>query len=145
METCPFQPVVLRCDYRNSTYLWSTGSTDSAITVSKEGWYTVTFMHDGCAFTDSMQVVYKACPEDFMVPNVITPNGDNINDKFEFKGYPAGSFGLKMFNRWGQLVFETDVYRNDWPKQKPKAGVYYYQLQHLETKQLYKGWLEITD
>lgn len=143
VETCPFEPVVLRYEMGKKPYLWSTGSTDSAITVTKAGWYTVSFLHDGCRFTDSIQVVYKTCPEDFMVPNIITPNGDQANDKFEFRGFPAGSFSLKLFNRWGQLVYETEIYRNDWPQQQPKAGLYYYQLQHLETKQLYKGWLEV--
>ena len=46
-----------------------------------------------------------------VIPNIITPNGDNINDRFYVSFVPEGSrsferISVKIFNRWGQLVFE---------------------------------------
>jgi gliding motility-associated-like protein len=43
------------------------------------------------------------------IPNVFTPNGDNLNDSFKISGIACGvNTSMQIFNRWGQLVFETD-------------------------------------
>ncbi len=47
----------------------------------------------------------------FKIYNGISPNGDGVNDYFEIEGienYPDNT--LKVFNRWGVLVFEMDGY-----------------------------------
>jgi gliding motility-associated-like protein len=56
--------------------------------------------------------------ENFL-PNVFTPNGDGINDFWQLANpqalvrYPG--FQLKLYNRWGSLVFETDQPQFRWP------------------------------
>lgn len=85
---------------------------------------------DGFIGTDSAQyqVCYVACPDmcssafarftvspRIWAPDLITPNGDGINDAFAFVGlenFPQNS--LAVFNRWGTKVFETEDYQNDW-------------------------------
>ena len=47
------------------------------------------------------------------IPNVITPNGDGDNDAFIIPGLPEGS-ELIIFNRWGDEVFRSNNYQNDW-------------------------------
>jgi gliding motility-associated-like protein len=42
----------------------------------------------------------------FEVPNVFTPNGDGVNDEFKLKLYSVKSYSVKIFNRWGRLVYE---------------------------------------
>ena len=42
----------------------------------------------------------------FEVPNVFTPNGDGANDEFRLKLYSVKSYSVKIFNRWGRLVYE---------------------------------------
>lgn len=42
----------------------------------------------------------------FEVPNVFTPNGDGANDEFKVKLYSVKSYSVKIFNRWGRLVYE---------------------------------------
>ncbi len=52
-----------------------------------------------------------------LIPNAFTPNGDGKNDKLEILGYEDQlSSVLKIFNRWGSLVYESDgeKYLNDW-------------------------------
>jgi gliding motility-associated-like protein len=49
----------------------------------------------------------------YVLPNTFTPNNDNVNDKFtgEYFGKPESGgifkFDLKIFDRWGETVFET--------------------------------------
>jgi len=69
-----------------------------------------------------------------MVPNVITPNEDGINDFFfvnEILLYAP--VDLIIYNRWGMMVFENDDYQNNWDGDnfsgKPLVpGTYYYVL-----------------
>ncbi len=42
------------------------------------------------------------------LPNAFTPNGDGLNDFFEAKGLFFQSFSMKIFNRWGELIFVSD-------------------------------------
>ncbi len=47
-------------------------------------------------------------------PNIFTPNGDHINDVFEIPCLVGLGNQLLIFNRWGDLIYETDNYQNDW-------------------------------
>lgn len=71
---------------------------------------------------------------DFDIPNVFTPDGDNINDILVSYNPPPGinKIDFKVFNRWGQLLFETDNPDINWDGKIDKSnqiastGVYYY-------------------
>jgi gliding motility-associated-like protein len=68
------------------------------------------------------------------IPNVFTPNNDGVNDFFELFG-GVGPFSLQIFNRWGQMIYSSDDYQNNWDgtfKGEPVAdGVYTYYLECL--------------
>lgn len=64
---------------------------------------------NGCVNTDSITVnVFKGNRSDFPVVSAFTPNGDGKNDCFRimYWGY-IHSFSMQVFNRWGQLIFQT--------------------------------------
>lgn len=72
------------------------------------------------------------CPE-YILPNVFTPNGDNINDLFiPFPYQYISSIDIKIFDRWGALVFETTDPALNWDGKDRNSGklctdgVYYY-------------------
>jgi gliding motility-associated-like protein len=53
--------------------------------------------------------------EGLVIPTGFSPNGDNINDTFEIKGIASfESVSIKVLNRWGEEVFASDDYKNDW-------------------------------
>lgn len=90
---------------------------------------------DGCKDTTSIVVEVR---QDFnqivFVPNVLTPNGDGFNDTWLIKNiqlFPKNS--VKIVNRWGDLVFETNDYQNNWDGTYSggnlPAGTYYYILE----------------
>lgn len=70
------------------------------------------------------------------VPNVITPNGDGLNDEFFFESIGNGTHpdaDLQIFNRWGDVVFKAQPYQNNWRGQNNSDkelphGTYYFVL-----------------
>ncbi|RMG83874.1 MAG: gliding motility-associated C-terminal domain-containing protein, partial [Bacteroidetes bacterium] len=50
----------------------------------------------------------------FEVPNVFTPNGDGINDVFRVKTNNIVEFSGKVYNRWGELLFEWVGDKDGW-------------------------------
>jgi gliding motility-associated-like protein len=52
---------------------------------------------------------------DFIIPNAFSPNGDGVNDMFEISGLESYSgIQLNVFNRWGNEVYASDDYKNNW-------------------------------
>jgi gliding motility-associated-like protein len=47
-------------------------------------------------------------------PSAFTPNGDANNDIFKFEKKNIKSFELKIFNRWGEIVFSTNIIQEGW-------------------------------
>ncbi|MFT6802396.1 MAG: gliding motility-associated-like protein [Salibacteraceae bacterium] len=70
------------------------------------------------------------------LPNIFTPNNDGVNDYFEIN-LPVGLFGcssLKVFNRWGVIVYDSQEYAISWNGKLPsgqdaQTGVYFYVLE----------------
>lgn len=66
------------------------------------------------------------------VPNVFSPNGDNLNEKLDvINGLCVTEFEWHIYNRWGQIVFETTDPQKLWAGQDSNGqrlseGVYYY-------------------
>src|SRR5690606_8889351 len=76
------------------------------------------------------------------VPNVFSPNGDNINEEFKigYSNFPnvevmdyLEDYHVQIYNRWGKLVFEGNVPWNgkmDNTGDPLSEGVYYYILNY---------------
>ena len=75
------------------------------------------------------------------VPNIITPNGDGLNETFQPR-FSCRPTTLKVFSRWGQEVFRSADYHNDWNASSLSNGIYYYLLQDDEQR-VAKGWVEV--
>lgn len=98
-------------------------------------------------------------PVELFIPNVFTPNGDDMNQDFEiailegadnknteiFLNEYYNSSKLVIFNRWGIVVYESDDYQNDWEGGDLPDGVYYYVLKCYGQKSndVYKGAVSI--
>lgn len=66
---------------------------------------------------------------DVIIPNVITPNNDNVNDEFfvKYTGYIGSE--MTIVDRWGRTVYKTDKFlANPWYGQNSVDGVYFYAL-----------------
>jgi len=87
---------------------------------------------------------------DIVIFTAVSPNRDGVNDVFHIAGildFPDSE--LSIYNRWGNAVYETVGYRNDWGgtwdgnKDLPD-GTYWYVLKlNDETNRVFRGFLEI--
>jgi gliding motility-associated-like protein len=102
------------------TYTWSPARNISC-TACNNPWvyptentaYTVT-VSNGCF--NSVDTFNIELLKDFYLaaPTAFTPNGDSNNDLFRFESKNIESFDLKIFNRWGEIVFKTTDINQGW-------------------------------
>lgn len=95
----------------DAKWLWNTPTKDKSPTyyVRHPGVYGVTVELNGCSASDSVEV-RKNCY--LNIPNVFTPNNDGSNDYFlprQLLSSNVTRFDMKVFNRWGEIVFETNA------------------------------------
>lgn len=90
-------------------YLWHDGSNEPTITVQEPGYYAITWANN-CGFvTEVVEVDDRKCECPVIYPNAFSPNGDGWNEKFNTVSPCAFyDYNLKIFSRWGELVFETN-------------------------------------
>ena len=81
------------------------------------------------------------------MPNLLTANGDDINETLDFGAYRI--LALRLYNRWGRLVYSAAPYFNDY---KPAPGYYFYEVELLPatSEPIFKvnkerGWLQVTN
>lgn len=104
------------------------------------GFHEVTLVvtsSDGC--TDTFVYTQTVMPDTIIIPNVFTPNGDGKNDRLSFEGaqyFPDTE--LKVFNRFGKVLYESRDYKNTWVAHDVPDGTYYYLLRLYNGKE-YSG------
>ncbi len=106
---CPGSTPLVLFDHTGTTgtYTWTTGAVTPTISVNTDGIYGITKTVNGCTVSDSI-TVYKRCYLD--IPNAFSPNNDGNNDYFlprQLLSRGVTAFKLNIYNRWGQLIFET--------------------------------------
>jgi gliding motility-associated-like protein len=82
------------------------------------------------------------------IPNLFTPNGDGTNDTFEIRGLDAdANVSLIIVNRWGNEVYKSGNYKNNWTGEGLNEGTYYYILNISSAdgseKNVYKGYVTL--
>ncbi len=89
----------------------------------------IAYSDEGCP--DTTYKTIQVVVDEITIPNVITPNGDGVNDYFEIENIERlKTSRLLIYNRWGKKVYEAHNYRNDWDGDNHPDGVYYYILEY---------------
>lgn len=133
------QEVVFTSSYTESgaQYVWSFGDGDVAnvnTSVVMHGYpnsnlYNVVhtvITEFGCtnSTTHEISVIVK-----IDIPNIFTPNADGYNDLFVIEGLQyVENASIKIYNRWGRKVYESDSYKGNWDGGDFASGVYFYVL-----------------
>ena len=97
-------------------YKWNTGDFDCCLKPYKEGYYKRSSRNECGSYIDTVHVSFSLCEDCLVLPNAFTPNGDGSNDEFRGEGRIDGStdFQFSIWNRWGELLFESDNIDNGW-------------------------------
>lgn len=117
------------CTPGNYTYMWDDASmqTTAVATSLTVGIYHVVISSGNVTCPPLEVTVTDSSCTPFSVPNIMTPNGDGINDYFVITGLQKGT-KLTVFNRWGAIVYSSNNYDNDWTASNLTDGVYFYTL-----------------
>ena len=103
--------------------LWNNGASTNTITVTNSGNYWVTVTNSsGCKNSDTIHVTLYSPP---VIPNIVTPNEDGINDYIDFGKYGFTYLEITVFNRWGTKIFESNDSHCIW-KPDNVDGTYYW-------------------
>lgn len=98
-----------------STYQWQSGSTVPIFPVKDVGEYSVTVTNSfGCTSADTVVLSFN-CDSYINFPSAFSPNADGVNDVFRAKySLDLVKYNLRIYNRWGELVFETSDVNEGW-------------------------------
>lgn len=143
LPVCLGDTVILKAtEARGNIYIWEPkeriiGSVDESTAIvkrDKSGSIMLTvYAKGGCMDSDSITIdAGISCCKVFM-PTAFSPNNDGTNDYMEIQASDIQAItGLKVFDRYGQVVFETGNIKDSWDGMKDgkpcEMGVYYYQL-----------------
>jgi gliding motility-associated-like protein len=103
------------------TYTWSPAdglsctncSNPVASPTSTTNYTVVGIGVDGCEATDQILVTVVDNPVVWL-PDAFSPNGDGYNDVFQVYGSGIAEMTLSVFDRWGNLIFESDNQQQGW-------------------------------
>jgi gliding motility-associated-like protein len=151
-DNCPQEPVAFTslANGKIIGHNWSFGDGSSSNVESPEHiyqqptretsfrtQYTVTDSY-GCQKSVTKPIIiYSSCT--VFVPNAFTPNNDGLNDVFRIlNGVKTENFNLKIFNRWGQPVFETKNWKQGWDGRYKgmlqPTGTFIWLMQYVDTR-----------
>jgi len=132
---CAETPLVLMPRLSHTDALqWADSSSGDALRVTHGGQYIVTAINKCGTAADTILVGDIFC--DIWLPDAFTPNGDGRNDVFRVLGNTGriGSFGLSIYNRWGERIFHTGSkyqgWDGRWQGQDAAVGTYMYMMEY---------------
>ena len=118
----------------------------------RSGYYYAVETRGVCSTTSPKKYVYLHPKDSVFIPNVITPNGDTMNETFSIylfgrdDGQPvADGASYEVFNRWGGHIFSAPS-NEPWTGSNAETGIYFWQGKYYTcggTPVVLKGWLHL--
>jgi|GEM_PF-1383089 len=114
----------------SSLFANQTANSQTIIANTSGDYYAVGKTAAGCIDTAHVNLQVITINNDLFIPNFFTPNNDGKNDVLKVYGTSIKSVEMRVFNQWGELIFETKDVNKGWDgtqssKQQP-VGVYIY-------------------
>ena len=117
-------------------------------TITVSGVYTENFPNaGGCDSLVTLELEVLDCQALLEISNICTPNDDGRNDTWRVSDLnQIMGCTVRIFNRWGELMYETNDYQNDWAGTKEGEilpdGAYYYTIGCEEDRE-YQGAINL--
>jgi gliding motility-associated-like protein len=126
---CGGQTIQLNVTADAGTAIWNDGYVGFSRTVDESGFYEVNVIHPCGNATGSADVNILPFACEIFIPNIFSPNDDNLNETFR----PYGFFDftrMEIFNEYGQLLYTSEVLEDGWDGTydgtEVMQGMYYY-------------------
>jgi gliding motility-associated-like protein len=128
---------------RSITSVWNFGNGNKSITdsaaVAPQAYYSlpgtysvILWTSKGQCLDSTVKIINVEIPSALSIPNIFSPNGDNVNDYFFLKLANISQLEFRVFDRWGHMIYEVNSGSNiswDGKNQYGKEvaeGVYFY-------------------
>jgi gliding motility-associated-like protein len=121
--------------------------------------FMVTATNGACSVSDTITIevldpLSSTCADqDVFIPEGFSPDGDGRNDQFVVYFTQGRTINLEVYNRWGNLVFKSDNYLNDWNGianrgtilygEELPEGTYFYLIRIEGESETRKGYLTL--
>jgi hypothetical protein len=131
---CIEEPYYIDLGFINRDIIWEDGSTDKVRLISKEGAYRYEVDHCSTDQSEEVNVTFKSCICELILPNVISRSSQSENSVFSLSNQcpDLQTFSLHVMDRWGGLVYETQDSDFVWDGTKGSSdveiGVYVYRI-----------------
>ncbi len=133
--------VILDAGNPGMNYIWEPyGETTQVIEATEQRVYKVTVYNEhGCEGSDEFEID-GGCVSHYYIPTGFSPNDDGTNDVFRPSLINYEDFTMKIYTRWGELIYETNDPIKGWDGtyqgEIVQNGVYLYQLRFKTTEDL---------
>lgn len=122
----------------NSTFYKTTTTVDTKLNIENGlYYYTIEASENNSPFKSISNTIELIQAPLLHVPNAFTPNNDNLNDKWNPTPVFVKDYHLKLYNRWGQLIFETHdkhhLFKDEFMNDPATSDVFVYLI-------TYTGW-----
>ncbi len=134
-------------------YKWNTGDSTYAIQILKSGVYKLQIKQNECISNDSIKITAEDCNCNVYFPSSFSPDFNSINDEFTgITNCDLIDCSLKIFNRWGGLIYESNNNTISWNGKDSKGfivpqGVYVwivkYRAVNTNNSQTKKGTITV--
>lgn len=112
---CSDQTILIGPQDNLYNYVWMDGLTTTPREVEMSNMYALSATNQCGTYTDAVTITFQPCECFFYIPNSFTPNVDGLNEVFKpLYDCSIKDYSFLVFDRWGEIVFETDSPSNGW-------------------------------
>lgn len=127
-------------------YLEEKGSSAPfKITANQSGYLVVEGAIDTPCYMSDSTFIQVFQPDSLIIPNAFSPNDDGLNDVWDIPSFYSTGYQVKVFDRWGELLYVGTETTGGWDGtkrgEKVPLGVYYYMVESLSDNELVTGSL----
>ncbi|TNE78350.1 MAG: PKD domain-containing protein [Bacteroidetes bacterium] len=122
-----------------SVYLWNDASNDTFNNITTNGRYWLNISNMCGSASDTFEIQFVDCDCISYIPSAFSPNNDDTLNGFFGPTYcPVQNFRMIIFNRWGEIIFEsTDInllWDGTYQGEPVMEGVFGYLIQYIDVK-----------
>ncbi|MGA0557871.1 T9SS type B sorting domain-containing protein [Larkinella sp. VNQ87] len=132
---CGAEVFTIKPSFAEGQFRWEDQTAGIERTVGNSGLFRASVRNDCATVSDTLAISYGECGCVIQTPDSFTPNADGLNDVFQ--PLPCGDITitrLSVFNRWGEVVFQTTeppfAWNGLYQQKNVPMGVYGWQIQY---------------